>query len=169
MRFPKKVSSLSSELLKIKEQYIHAISKERLNSLGHVAVLEQKLQQLRTVIPLRPVVEGDSAKEELYLKRFELQEAVWKDIAQTCPDRTIVVLKKPERIDVDGMQFFIHSDFKRNSPRVGERLIVNHTDDVNKLNGFFSWYPLCFYDFRGGRLREQLPGFPAKDPLSVLR
>ena len=80
MRFPKKVSSLSSELLKIKEQYIQAISKERLNSLGHVAILEQKLQQHRTVIPQRPAVEGDSAKEELYLKRFELQEARIQDL-----------------------------------------------------------------------------------------
>jgi len=76
----KKVSSLSSELLKIKEQYIQAISKERLNSLGHVAILEQKLQQHRTVIPQRPAVEGDSAKEELYLKRFELQEARIQDL-----------------------------------------------------------------------------------------
>jgi chromosome segregation ATPase len=46
----KKVSSLSNELLKMKEQYLKAISKERLSSLGHVAILEQKLEQNKTKV-----------------------------------------------------------------------------------------------------------------------
>ena len=102
-------------------------------------------------------------------RRFELQEAIWRDISRVCPDRTIVVLKKPQRIDIEDIQFFVGSDFKRNSPPLGERFIVLEADDVLKLNGNFPSYPRCFYDFRGGDLRRKLPGFPPRDPLSSVR
>lgn len=102
-------------------------------------------------------------------RRFDLQEAVWSDILKTCPDRTIVILKRPAHLDVDEIQFFIGSDFKRNTPTLGDRLIVYDNDDINKLRGFFPTFPWCFYDFRGGKLRQHLPGFPPKDPLLMLR
>jgi chromosome segregation ATPase len=65
----KKVSSLSSELLKIKEQYLQAISKERLSSLGHVAILEQKLEQSKTMVQQPRVDDGNPYKEAKDMKQ----------------------------------------------------------------------------------------------------
>jgi hypothetical protein len=88
------VSSLSSELLKIKEQYLQAISKERLNSLGHVAILEQKMQQHKAAAP-QSLVESDSSKEVSWSKRFEQQEARVQDL-QTALVESSAARKKLE-------------------------------------------------------------------------
>lgn len=143
-------------------------------------IAAQGIATLEKIVPARPsvafyaVIFGTQiviliSSLSDFERRFALQEAVWRDIAFSCPERSIVVLKKPSQIDVDGMQFFVGSDFKRNSPRFGERLIVHEVDDLNRLRGFFPDYPVCPYDFRGGRLREKLPGFPPRDRLSILR
>jgi hypothetical protein len=76
----KKVSSLSNELLKIKEQYLQAISKERLSSLGHVAILEQKLEHSKAMVLQPRIGEGSAAKEtkdlkQIYQVQLEQQEA----------------------------------------------------------------------------------------------
>jgi len=134
----------------------------------------QEIASARTRVAFFSILFGTqlvvlSSSLSTFEQRFELHAAVWRDISQTCPDRTIVVLKKPARMDIGDIQFFLGSDFKRNSPRLGERLIVHETDDLHTLQVIFPSLSTCFYDFRGGNLRETLPGFPATDRLSIVR
>jgi hypothetical protein len=80
-----KVSSLSNELLKLKEQYLQAISKEHMFSMGQVAILEQKLHQSKMNAQQPRVVEGDASKESKGIKQMrdaqlEQQEARIQDL-----------------------------------------------------------------------------------------
>jgi len=75
----KKVSALQSELLKIKEQYLQAISKERLSSLGHISILEQKIQQSKGVVQQPRTVDGDTSKEIKDLKQSHEAQLLGKE------------------------------------------------------------------------------------------
>jgi chromosome segregation ATPase len=75
----KKASLLQNELLKIKEQYLQAISKERLSSLGHIPILEQKIQQSKGMGQLPRTMDGDTSKEIKDLKQSHEAQLLEKE------------------------------------------------------------------------------------------
>jgi hypothetical protein len=75
----KKASLLQNELLKIKEQYLQAISKERLSSLGHISILEQKIQQSKGMGQLPRTMDGDTSKEIKDLKQSHEAQLLEKE------------------------------------------------------------------------------------------
>ncbi len=95
-----------------------------------------------------------------YEQRFDLVLAVQRDIQSTCPEKSIVQMEKPSKLEVRDIRYFSLPDFKRNPP-LESRLIVLFPHEALQLQTYFPDYRICPYNFRDGELSSKLPGFPA--------